>query len=119
MIRVVLVNDQELVRAGLRLILEAEADMDVVGEAGEGRRAVALEKHLDPDVVLMDVEMPGVNGLDATRSIVAECPGVNVVMLTTFERDDYVFSAVRHGAAGFLLENAHPRIWWRRCSCRP
>ena len=105
MIRVLLVDDQALLRAGLRALLDAEDDLEVVGEAGEGEAAVALARAQRPDVVLMDIRMPGVDGLEATRRIVLdpELAGVKVVVLTTFEVDEYVFEALRSGAAGFLL----------------
>jgi DNA-binding NarL/FixJ family response regulator len=109
MIRVVLVDDQAMVRAGFRMILEAEDDIDVAGEAGDGEEAIAATRRLRPDVVLMDVQMPRVDGLEATGRIVQE-PELHsrVVILTTFERDDYVFEALRIGASGFLLKNAPP-----------
>jgi DNA-binding NarL/FixJ family response regulator len=106
----VLVDDQALLRAGLRALLDAEEDLEVVGEAGDGEQAVALALAQRPDVVLMDIRMPTVDGLEATRRIVAE-PGladVKVVVLTTFEVDEYVFEALRAGAAGFLLKDADP-----------
>lgn len=108
MIRVVLADDQDLVRAGFRMILEAEPDITVVTEVTDGAGAVRAAKVDDPDLVLMDVQMPGMDGLEATRLIADQAPAVRVVILTTFERDDYVFTAIRHGAAGFLLKNAPP-----------
>ncbi len=105
-IRVVLADDQELVRAGFRLILESEPDVDVVGEAADGSAAVAAVHEHRPDVVLMDVQMPVMDGLEATRRIA--CPATKVLILTTFERDEYIFEALRAGASGFLLKNAPP-----------
>ncbi len=109
-IRVLLVDDQQLVRAGFRVILESEDDIVVVGEAADGARGVRLAADLHPDVVLMDVEMPGVDGLEATRRIVAGSAtgGPSVLILTTFERDDYLFAALQAGASGFLLKNGTP-----------
>jgi DNA-binding NarL/FixJ family response regulator len=109
-IRVALADDQGLLRAGLRALLDAEEDLEVVGEAGDGEEAVALARAQRPDVVLMDIRMPGVDGLEATRRIVGdpELDGVKVVVLTTFEIDEYVFDALRAGAAGFLLKEADP-----------
>ena len=107
MTRVLLVDDQELVRAGFRLILEVEDDLEVAGEAGDGPAAVRAVTALAPDVVLMDVQMPGGDGLTATREITAST-GVPVLVLTTFDRDDYVFGALEAGASGFLLKNAAP-----------
>ncbi len=105
-IRILLVDDEQLVRAGLRLILDAEPDLEVVGEAGDGREGVDLTRRLDPDVVLMDIQMPGVNGLEATREIVAlgRDDSSRVVILTTFDLDEYVYEALRAGASGFLLK---------------
>jgi DNA-binding NarL/FixJ family response regulator len=108
-IRVLLADDQSLVRAGFRMILESAGDIDVVSEAANGEQAVAAVRRLRPDVVLMDVQMPVEDGLQATRRITSspELPS-RVVILTTFERDDYVFEALRSGASGFLLKNAPP-----------
>jgi DNA-binding NarL/FixJ family response regulator len=107
LIRVLLVDDQELVRTGFRMILEAEDDIDVVGEAGDGAAAVAAAQSLRPDVVLMDIRMPGVGGIEATRRLCGgssdECP--RVLILTTFDIDDYVYEALRAGASGFLLKD--------------
>jgi DNA-binding NarL/FixJ family response regulator len=110
MTRVALVDDQALLLAGLRALLDAEDDLEVVGQAGDGEQAVALVLERRPDVVLMDIRMPGVDGLEATRRIVgdARLADVKVVVLTTFEIDEYVFEALRAGAAGFLLKTAEP-----------
>jgi DNA-binding NarL/FixJ family response regulator len=105
---VVLVDDQELVRAGFRMILEAEDDLRVVGEAGDGGEAVDLVRHLEPDVVLMDVQMPVRDGIEATRLLAEAGSPSRVVILTTFERDDFIVPALRAGASGFLLKNAPP-----------
>lgn len=104
-LRILLVDDQALVRSGFRMILAVEPDLEVVGEAGDGAEAVALARELEPDVVLMDVQMPGTDGITATADIVAADHG-KVVILTTFDSDDYLFSALRAGASGFLLKNA-------------
>jgi DNA-binding NarL/FixJ family response regulator len=108
-IRVLLADDQSMVRAGFRMILESEPDIEVVGEAANGEQAAAAARRLRPDVVLMDIQMPGEDGLQATRRITSS-PDVSsrVVILTTFERDDYVFEALQSGASGFLLKNAPP-----------
>jgi DNA-binding NarL/FixJ family response regulator len=110
MIRVVLADDQVLVRAGFRALLDAQDDIEVVGEAGDGEEAVRLATELTPDVVLMDVRMPGTDGLAATRRISADghLAGVRVVILTTFELDEYVFEAIRSGASGFLVKDTEP-----------
>ncbi len=105
-IRVVIVDDQDMVRTGLRMVLEAEPGVEVVGEAGDGEAAVRAIARLQPDVVLMDVRMPGTDGLEATRRVVAEHPAVAVIVLTTFDLDDYVYGALRAGASGFLLKAA-------------
>jgi len=108
-VRVLLVDDQALVRAGFRMILGAEDDLSVVGEAEDGDDAVRLARSLRPDVVLMDIQMPRLDGVEATRQIVAELgTDTRVVILTTFERDEYIFEALRVGASVFLLKNAPP-----------
>lgn len=105
-IRVLLADDEQLVRAGFRLILESEPGIEVVGEAGNGGEAVDLTRRLDPDVVLMDIQMPAMDGLEATRQIVAlgRKETSRVLILTTFEVDEYVYEALRAGASGFLLK---------------
>lgn len=109
-LRVLLVDDHDLVRAGFRVILGAQQDIDVVGEAGDGAGAVADVARLQPDVVLMDVQMPDVDGLTATRRIRdnAAPDAAKVVILTVFDRDDYLFEALKAGASGFLLKNSAP-----------
>ena len=108
MIRVVLVDDQALVRAGFRMILDAEAEIEVVGEAADGRDAIDQVRALRPDVVLMDVRMPGLGGIDATSRLLQRGSRAHVLVLTTFDRDEYVFEALRAGASGFLLKTAPP-----------
>ena len=108
MIRVLLADDHRLVRTGFRVILGLEEDIEVIGEAEDGAQAVAATAKLAPDVVLMDVEMPGMDGLEATRRIVAAGGGPSVLILTTFDRDDYLFAALEAGASGFLLKNSSP-----------
>ena len=110
MIRVLLADDQALVRAGFRALLDAQEGIEVVGEAADGAEAVALARSLRPDVVLMDIRMPGLDGLEATRAIAADdlLTGVRIVILTTFDLDEYVFEALRVGASGFLVKNTEP-----------
>lgn len=110
MIRVLLADDQALVRAGFAALLDAQDDIQVVGEASDGGLAVQLARELNPDVVLMDIRMPGLDGLDATRQIAVDnrLGSVRVVILTTFELDEYVFEAVRAGASGFLVKHTEP-----------
>jgi DNA-binding NarL/FixJ family response regulator len=110
MIKVLLADDQDLVRIGLRALVESEDDLAVVGEAADGLSAVELARRERPDVVLMDVRMPGVDGIEATRRIVAdpELSATRVVVLTTFEIDEYVFAALRVGASGFLVKDTKP-----------
>ncbi|GHG32871.1 response regulator transcription factor [Streptomyces zaomyceticus] len=110
MIRVVLADDQTLVRAGFRSILSDEEDIEVVGEAGDGEQAIGLARELRPDVVLMDIRMPVLDGLEATRRITADerLEGVRVVILTTFDADDHVYGALRSGASGFLVKDTEP-----------
>ena len=110
MIRVVLADDQPLVRAGFRMLLDAEEDIAVVGEADNGAGALDLVRALRPDVVLMDIRMPGVDGLEALQQITGDAAleGVRVLVLTTFELDEYVFEAVRSGASGFLVKHTQP-----------
>jgi DNA-binding NarL/FixJ family response regulator len=108
-IRVLLADDQAMVRAGFRMILGSEPDMEVVGEAENGEQAAAAARRLRPDIVLMDIQMPGGDGLQATRRITESADLTSrVVILTTFERDEYVFDAMQSGASGFLLKNAPP-----------
>jgi DNA-binding NarL/FixJ family response regulator len=109
-IRVVLADDQALVRGGLRALIDAEADLIVAGEATDGEQAIAVIRDARPDVVLMDIRMPGMDGLEATRQVAADdaLSGVRVMVLTTFEVDEYVFAALRAGASGFLLKDAEP-----------
>jgi DNA-binding NarL/FixJ family response regulator len=110
-IGVMIVDDQALVRAGFRMILETERDLHVVGEAADGEAAVAQVTALKPDVVLMDVRMPGVDGIAATRRILADTScHARVVMLTTFDMDEYVYEALRAGASGFLLKDVQPEL---------
>ncbi|MGN6271454.1 MAG: response regulator [Protaetiibacter sp.] len=108
MTRVLLVDDQSLVRTGFRVILDAHPDLEVVGEAGDGAEGIALAEALSPEVVCMDVQMPGLDGLEATRRIAARTDGPAVLVLTTFDRDDYLFQALEAGASGFLLKTASP-----------
>jgi DNA-binding NarL/FixJ family response regulator len=105
-IRVLLVDDQQLLRMGFRMILDAEPDLTVVGEAADGRSGVAMAAALKPDLVLMDVRMPGMDGISATEAILAADPRVRVLILTTFDVDEYVYAGLRAGASGFLLKDA-------------
>ena len=107
MIRVLLADDQKLVRTGFDMILSLEDDIEVVGQAHDGALAVELARAERPDVILMDVQMPGVDGIEATRAITAENLA-RVIMVTTFDRDDYVFEALGAGASGFVLKNSDP-----------
>jgi DNA-binding NarL/FixJ family response regulator len=107
-IRVLLVDDQQLIRLGMRMVLESYDDLDVVGEAGDGREAVEATGRLAPDVVLMDVRMPGMDGIEATRAIVAATPASRILILTTFDLDEYAFAGLAAGASGFLLKDAQP-----------
>jgi len=110
MIRVVLADDQALVRGGFRALLDAQDDIEVVGEAGNGEQAVRLATQLMPDIILMDIRMPGVDGLSATRRIAADdrLANVRVVILTTFGLDEHIFEAIRAGASGFLVKDTEP-----------
>ena len=107
-VSVVLADDQALMRMGFRMVLEAEEDITVVGEASDGTSALAQAKALHPDVILMDVRMPGMNGIEATELIARECPGTRVLILTTFDLDEYAFAGLRAGASGFLLKDTRP-----------
>jgi DNA-binding NarL/FixJ family response regulator len=107
-IRILLVDDQALVRSGFRMILEAQADFDVIGEAEDGRAAVELAALTSPEVILMDVRMPGLDGVEATRRILASGSQARILILTTFDLDEYVFEAIRAGASGFLLKDVRP-----------
>jgi DNA-binding NarL/FixJ family response regulator len=109
-ISVLVADDQELVRLGLRVLVASEDDLNLAGEAADGLAAVAQARRLRPDVVLMDIRMPGIDGLEATRRIIAdpELAGVRIIVLTTFALDEYVFDALRHGASGFLVKDTSP-----------
>ena len=108
MTRVLLADDQALVRGGFRLILETQKDMHVVGEAENGREAIALAEALHPDVILMDVRMPELDGIEATRRILERQAGARILILTTFDADEYVYAAMKAGASGFLLKDVRP-----------
>ena len=108
MIRVLIADDQALVRGGFRMILEAQKDIEVVGEASDGQGALAQARELDPDVVLMDIRMPELDGLEATRRLVSGDGSARVLMLTTFDLDEYVYEAMKAGASGFLLKDVRP-----------
>jgi DNA-binding NarL/FixJ family response regulator len=107
-IRVLLVDDQALVRLGFRMVLDAEHDLSVVGEAADGVAAVRMAVETRPDVILMDVRMPNLDGIEATRRIVAANPAARIIILTTFDLDEYAFGGLRAGASGFLLKDARP-----------
>jgi DNA-binding NarL/FixJ family response regulator len=107
-VRVLIVDDDDLMRAGLRGVLSSDASIEVVGEASDGRDAVYRTRLLQPDVVLMDVRMPDLDGISATRELLDAFPEVRVVIVTTFEQDDYIFGALRAGASGFLLKRTRP-----------
>jgi DNA-binding NarL/FixJ family response regulator len=107
-IRVLIADDQALVRSGFRLIIDARDDLEVVGEAEDGAEAVRLAAELDPDVILLDIRMPNVDGIEATRAIVASGSRARVLVLTTFDLDEYVYGAIRAGASGFLLKDVRP-----------
>jgi len=107
-IRVLLADDQALVRSGFRMILEARPDLEVVGEAEDGCQAVELGQRLRPDVILMDVRMPNMDGVEATRRLVSEGSSTRILILTTYDLDEYVYQAIRAGASGFLLKDVQP-----------
>jgi DNA-binding NarL/FixJ family response regulator len=107
-IRVAIADDQALVRSGFRLILEGRPDLEVVGEAEDGAQAVALVQELEPDVILLDIRMPNLDGIEATKRIVASGSRTRILVLTTFDLDEYVYGAVRAGASGFLLKDVRP-----------
>ena len=109
--RVLIADDQALVRRGFRMLLEIEPDLEIVGEAADGLEAVALTRELQPDIVLMDVRMPNVDGVEATRQVTADSRSrARVIMLTTFDMDDYVYDALHAGASGFLLKDIEPEL---------
>jgi DNA-binding NarL/FixJ family response regulator len=105
-IRILVADDQALVRAGFRAILETQDDLEVVGEAADGAEAVAIGRELRPDVVLMDIRMPGLDGIEATKRLLRDGDGPRILMLTTFDLDEYVYEAMKAGASGFLLKDA-------------
>jgi DNA-binding NarL/FixJ family response regulator len=107
-VRVLLADDDDLMRAGLKAVLSSDPSIELVGEANDGRAAIEQALALEPDVILMDVRMPGMDGIEATRELAAAAPGSKVVILTTFEDDDYIFGGLRAGAAGFLLKRIRP-----------
>ena len=108
MIRVLVVDDQPLVRSGFRMVLEERPDLELVGEASDGAQALELTRELEPDVILMDVRMPNLDGVEATRRLVADGTKARILVLTTFDLDEYVYAAIRAGASGFLLKDVEP-----------
>jgi DNA-binding NarL/FixJ family response regulator len=106
--RVLVVDDQPLVRSGFRMVLEERADLELVGEAADGLEALELARELDPDVILMDVRMPNLDGVEATRQLVESGTRAHILVLTTFDLDEYVYAAIRAGASGFLLKDVEP-----------
>ncbi|HEY2543340.1 MAG TPA: response regulator transcription factor [Gaiellaceae bacterium] len=108
MIRVLVVDDQPLVRSGFRMVLEERPDLELVGEASDGVQALELARELDPDVILMDVRMPNLDGVEATRRLVESGTRARILVLTTFDLDEYVYAAIRAGASGFLLKDVEP-----------
>jgi DNA-binding NarL/FixJ family response regulator len=106
--RIVIADDQALVRSGFRLIVDARPDLEVVGEAEDGEQAVALVGKLEPDVILLDIRMPNLDGIEATKQIVASGSSTRILVLTTFDLDEYVYGAIRAGASGFLLKDVRP-----------
>src|SRR4051812_39579235 len=108
MTRVLIADDQALVRGGFRMILEAQEDIEVVGEAADGRQALARARELEPDVVLMDIRMPELDGLEATRLLLRDDGRTRVLILTTFDVDEYVYDAMKAGASGFLVKDVRP-----------
>jgi DNA-binding NarL/FixJ family response regulator len=109
-IRIVVADDQQLVRTGFRMILDAEPDLDVVGEAADGAAAVCLAAQLHPDIILMDIRMPQLDGIEATRLILKRDPAIRVLILTTFDLDEYVYTALEAGASGFLLKDVRATV---------
>jgi len=107
-IRVLVVDDQPLVRSGFRMVLEERADLELVGEAADGLEALGLARELDPDVILMDVRMPNLDGVEATRRLVDSGTRARILVLTTFDLDEYVYAAIKAGASGFLLKDVEP-----------
>jgi DNA-binding NarL/FixJ family response regulator len=108
MIRLLIADDQDLVRVGLRMILEAQDDIEVIAEAGDGVEAIALAKEHEPDLVLMDIRMPRIDGLEATARLAQDMPALRIIILSTFDNDEYVYRALTAGASGFLLKSTPP-----------